>query len=273
MYDVNVTNKSDQHIYVRLKSCKLSSSNKSFDDELDSMVSTAGGIDGPRSSKIHVFLVRCGFHLIPPQRTKSFATVPLSSKPEGSHMYISLYAKSVLWIMDDEVDFRNFGCLFVTRDPLYSTFTYSADNPKPLWIRLNCYCISFPANAIKISSSPYEQCFGLSPNGMPCAVVSSLPPYNLLWQEGSGVCNFEGHILLDTGHQFYRVKRGDPMPLNAVIVGTSYTEGVLYLGKVDTIPCSISTENGKIKTFFYTTFNSRIESANGEILVLTNDAR
>lgn len=283
MYDVYVTNKSDQIIYLRLKPRELSStsaSNRSFDDELHSMVNTAGDIDGLRSSKIHAFLVRCGFHLIPPQRTKSFATVPLSSNHEGSHMYVSLFAESVLWIVDDEVDFRNFGCLFVKRDPPNvnprdSIFTYSADNPEPHWIRLNRFC-SFPANVIKISNSPYQRFFGRSPNGVPCAVIiSPLPPYIPLWKEGSGMDKIEGDILLDTGHQFYRVKRGDLVPPNAVIVGTSDTEGLLFLGRVGgAMPCSISTDqDGKIKTFFDSTFKPRFESANGEILVLTSDAR
>ena len=283
MYDVHVTNKSDQNIYLRLKPRELSSLNASFNNELQAMAKTAGGIDGLlRSSEIHAFLVSCGFQLIPPQMTESFATgnVPLSSNHQGSHMYLSLYAVSVLWIMDDEVDFRNFGCLFVKRDPpnvnpCYSRFTYSAVNPEPLWVTANCYG-PFPPKIIKISSSPLEQRFGRSPNGLPCAVISWLPPYSVQmcqsWIEGSGMSYTQGDILIDTGHQFYRVKRGDPVPLNAVIVGTSNTEGVLYLGRVGTIPCSISTEDGKIKKFFYSTFNLISESANGEILVLTSDA-
>lgn len=266
MYDVHVTNKSYQKIYLRLKPRELSSSNASFNKELHAMV----------KSEIHAFLVRWGFHLIPPQGTQSFVTgnVPLNSKDEGSHMYVSLYAESLLWIMDDEVDFRYFGCLFVKRDPLNASFTYSAANPEPLWVRANCL-FTFPPNAIKITSSPYEQFFGRSLNGMPCAVIFSLSPNNVRmchsWWEGSGVAYSEGDILLDTGHQFYRVKRGDPMPPNAVIFGTSDTEGVLYLGRVGTMPCSISTADGKIKAFSYSRFNLRFEIANGEILVLTSD--
>lgn len=266
MYDVHVTNKSYQKIYLRLKPRELSSSNASFNKELHAMV----------KSEIHAFLVRWGFHLIPPQGTQSFVTgnVPLNSKDEGSHMYVSLYAESLLWIMDDEVDFRYFGCLFVKRDPLNASFTYSAVNPEPLWVRANCL-FTFPPNAIKITSSPYEQFFGRSLNGMPCAVIFSLSPNNVRmchsWWEGSGVAYSEGDILLDTGHQFYRVKRGDPMPPNAVIFGTSDTEGVLYLGRVGTMPCSISTADGKIKAFSYSRFNLRFEIANGEILVLTSD--
>ena len=68
-------------------------------------------------------------------------------------------------------------------------------------------------------------------------------------------------------------KRGDPAPPNAVIVETSDTEGLLLLGRVGgTMPCSISTEDGKIKKFCYRTFNSRFESENGKILVLISDA-
>ena len=280
MYPVYVTNKSHRNIYVRLKPGELSTSNKNFHNELLEMVST-GEIEGHRTSKIHVFLVRYGFHVISPGKTLSFVTV-LRSEYERGHIYVSLYAESTLWIMDNEVDFRNFGCLFVTRDPpnvipCYSSFTYnySPVNPEPRWVRAND-SHSFPPNAIKISNSPHELFFGRSLNGVPCAVIfrlSNFGPMCHSWMEGSRMCYSEGDILLDTGHQFHRVKRGDPVPPNAVIVGTSDTEGLLFLGRVGgTMPCSISTEDGKIKKFCYPTFNSRFESENGEILVLTNDA-
>ena len=82
-----------------------------------------------------------------------------------------------------------------------------------------------------------------------------------------------GEILQATGHQLYRVKSGDPIPPNAVIVGVSGTEGSLYLGRGGgKIPCSVSTEDGKIKKFFYPTGDeTRFESSSGEILVLTKD--
>ena len=79
-----------------------------------------------------------------------------------------------------------------------------------------------------------------------------------------------GEILLETGH---RALSGDPVPPNAVNVGVSETEGSLFLVRVGgTIPCSISTENRKIKDFIYFKEGKK-QVENGEIMVLSNTAR
>ena len=58
------------------------------------------------------------------------------------------------------------------------------------------------------------------------------------------------------------------MPPNAVIGGVKEPEGSLYLGRIGgKTPCSISSEKGRIKSFFYGA--KKVKS--GEILVLTND--
>ena len=85
------------------------------------------------------------------------------------------------------------------------------------------------------------------------------------------VCDFDsGELLKDTGHEFVRAKTGDPMPPHAVVAGVSVPEGSLYLGRVGgNIPCSITTENGRIKSFCYG--SNKVQ--NGEILLLTDDPK
>ena len=277
MYNVYVTNKSENVVYVRLKSQELSSLNVNFHQELHTLVSKSD-VD---ESYIQTFLVRWGFRLIPPQETLSFATF----EPSGNCrtlMYASLFAASQLWVMDEEVDFLKFGCLFVRSVPVPNfkiIFTLSQVNPEPVWIKKSEKA-TFPENSIEAySDSGYSSpCyFGRSNHGMPCAVSVSNEACGT-WAEGDKTCHSSGHILQATGHQLYRVKSGDPLPPNAVVVGLSDTEGFLYLGRVEgrygrRPPCSVSTEDGKIKQFFYPTgVKTRFENACGEILVLTNDA-
>ena len=197
-------------------------------------------------------------------------------------MYASLFAASQLWVMDEEIDFLKFGCLFVRSVPVPNfkmIFTLSQVNPEPDWIRKYQKDI-FPENSIKAHSAGvlYDiGYFGRSNHGVPCAVSVSYKNCGT-WHEGDNKCHSSGDILQATGHQLYRVKSGDPLPPNAVVVGLSDTEGFLYLGRVEgsygsKVPCSVSTEDGKIKQFFYPTGDkTRFESACGEILVLTNDA-
>ena len=276
MYNVYVTNKSENVVYVRLKSQELSSLNVNFHQELHTLVSK-GDVD---ESYIQTFLVRWGFRLIPPQETQSFATFEPSGNC-GTLMYASLFAASKLWVMDEEVDFLKFGCLFVRSVPVPNfkiIFTLSQVNLEPVWITKFQKDI-FPENSIKAYSSVYKGIgyFGRSHHGVPCAVSVSNETCDT-WAEGDKKSHSSGDILQVTGHQLHRVKSGDPLPPNAVVVGLSDTEGFLYLGRVEgsygrKLPCSVSTEDGKIKQFFYPTREeTRFESACGEILVVTNDA-
>ena len=275
MYDVYVTNNQTENVYVRLKPQELSSVNPKFHQELHSLV-RQGEMD---KSYIQTFLVRWGFRLIPPRETMSFATVACSSSG-GTLMYASLYVRSQLWAMDEEVDFHKFGCLFVRSyytPPTVNTigsysFSFRQVNPEPVWIGAH-EGDNIPTNAIKSSSGLHVQYFGRSVYGVPCGVSVTANYKCSRWysQRGDQLAMTSGDILQATGHQLYRVKSGDPIPPNAVIVGVSGTEGSLYLGRVGgKIPCSVSTEDGKIKKFFYPTRGKTgFESSSGEILVLT----
>ncbi|KAM7449507.1 hypothetical protein ABFA07_002645 [Porites harrisoni] len=271
MYDVYVTSNQTEYVYVRLKPQELSSVNPKFHEELHSLV-RQGKMD---KSDIQTFLVRWGFRLILPRETVSFATAACSSSG-GTLMYASLYAQSELWAMDEEVDFHKFGCLLIRRDYKSSinsfSFSFRQVNPEPVWIGAH-EGDNIPTNAIKSSSGLQVEYFGRLVNGVPCGV--SVTPDNKCseWNSNSRyeLLQTSGEILQATGHQLYRVKSGDPIPPNAVIVGVSGTEGSLYLGRVGgKIPCSVSTEDGKIKKFFYLTGDKTdFESSSGEILVLT----
>ena len=275
MYDVYVTNDQTENAYVRLKAQELSSVNPKFHQELHSLV-RQGEMD---KSYIQTFLVRWGFRLIPPRETVSFATVACSSSG-GTLMYASLYARSELWAMDEEVDFHKFGCLFVrshnTPPTVNATgglsFSFRQVNPEPVWIRAH-EGDNIPTNAIKSSSGSEVEYFGRSEYGEPCGVSVTADNECSDWNSKTmyRFSQTSGEILQATGHQLYRVKSGDPIPPNAVIVGVSGTEGSLYLGRVGgKIPCSVSTEDGKIKKFFYPTGDETdFESSSGEILVLT----
>ena len=277
MYDVYVTNNQTENVYVRLKPQELSSVNPKFHQELHSLV-RQGEMD---KSYIQTFLVRWGFRLIPPRETVSFATAACSSSG-GTLMYASLYARSELWAMDEEVDFHKFGCLFVkshyklrtTKARGSFSFSFRQVNPEPVWIRAH-EGDNIPTNAIKSSSGSQVEYFGRSEYDEPCGVSVTANNKCSRWNSKMmyGILMPSGEILQATGHQLYRVKSGDPIPPNAVIVGVSGTEGSLYLGRVGgKIPCSVSTEDGKIKKFFYPTGDeTRFESSSGEILVLTKD--
>ena len=277
MYDIYVTNRSSDFVYVRVKSRELSFRNPKFHKELHSLLQRQGEMD---KLYIQTFLVRWGFRLIPPQQTLAFATAACSSS-RGTLMYASLYARSELWAMDEEVDFLKFGCLFVrshstwsaTMKPLKSSFSFRQVNPEPVWIgaRKND---PVPKFAIKASSGLSEEYFGRSVDGVPCGVSATLfrRRYDTCsrWNIAGRLPETSGDILQATDHQLYRVKTGDPVPPNAVIVGVISTLGSLYLGRVGgKEPCAITTENGKIKHFLLDKSVKRFAGA-GEILVLTN---
>ena len=277
MYDVYVTNNQTENVYVRLKPQELSSVNPKFHQELHSL-ERKGKMD---KSYIQTFLVRWGFRLIPPGETVSFVTAGCSSSG-GTLMYASLYARSELWAMDEEVDFHKFGCLFVkshyklrtTKARGSFSFSFRQVNPEPVWIRAH-NGDNVPTNAIKSFNSSEVEYFGRLVDGEPCGVSVTANNVCSGWNSKTvyGISMPCGEILQATGHQLYRVKSGDPIPPNAVIVGVSGTEGSLYLGRVGgKIPCSVSTEDGKIKKFFYSTGDETgFESSSGEILVLTKD--
>lgn len=206
MYNVYVTNKSENVVYVRLKSQELSSLNVNFHQELHTLVSK-GDVD---ESYIQTFLVRWGFRLIPPQETLSFATFEPSGNC-GTLMYSSLFATSQLWVMDEEVDFLKFGCMFVKSFPVPNSkiiFSLSQVNPVPVWF-VESQGNPFPENTIKAFSGfnrdDRGEYFGRSMDGVPCSVYATSDNKCGIWNEANMDTKTSGYILQATGHHFYQV--------------------------------------------------------------------
>ena len=269
MYDVYVTNNSEEVVYVRLKSQEISSINPTFHQELHKLV-RKGSTD---ESYIQTFLVRYGFKLIPYGETLSFSTVACSGRGVTRILYASLYARSELWVMDEEIDFLRFGCLFV-RSHFVSvrktSFSFRQVNPEPVWIGAQSGD-PVPPNIIKASSGLETEYFGRTKCGEVCGVSITANNKCSKWNRSVRTAYTSGDILKNTGHQLYRVKIGDPVPPNAVIVGLSSSLGSLYLGRVGgKVPCSVSAVDGKIKHFLLSNNVERHGTASGEILVLTN---
>ena len=146
------------------------------------------------------------------------------------------------------------------------TFHLSQANPQPVWV--TAYNENkLPSDFVKACPRYY---FGrlLDRGGTPYQVTvigSQIKQWNCAM---SGTLSTSGELLRDTGHKFVRAKAGDDVPPHGVISGVSEPEGSMYLGRIGgNVPCSITTEGGKIKNFLYGT--KKVQS--GEILVLTND--
>ena len=270
MYNVYVTNQSTHNVYIRLRRQTLSLENPKFHSQIEKFTVDKEHDVMQLTSGLNSFLVQMGFCMIPPQKTMSFT---IGTANDATRMYASLYALSKLWIMDYEVDYLNFGCLFVKSASVpgsEAVLFLNQANPEPVWTLADSGD-PLPANMIKAGSHESDEgfYFGRSNRGIPCRFTTNKNVCHL-WEIDSDDWISAGEILQDTGHQLLRALSGDPVPPNAVNVGVSETEGSLFLGRVGgTIPCSISTENGKIKHFIYFKQGEK-KVENGEIMVLTN---
>ncbi len=291
MYCIYVTNELELNVYVRLHRQTISSLNENFHQELEMPTGRvasrqgsarySGSQTGKTGTATNSYLVRWGFCTIPPGKTMSFA---VDVANDGTRMYASLYALSKLWIMDNEVNCVRYGCVFVKSDvhlasPLSAqtteTLYFRQANPEPVWMARKTGD-NFPGGIIKAGSNAVEGAlyYGRSSHDgtKPCTVTTKADkPDSVLvysWFSVNGVKLLNGELLKDTGHEFVRASRGDLVPPNAVIGGVSASEGTLYLGRVGgNIPCSVSTESGRIKFFcFYAGNAEQVQS--GEIMVL-----
>ena len=81
MYNIYVTNKSSDIVYVRLRPEEIASLNGNIHQDLHKR-SDDSEID---ESYVHRYLVRWGFCMIPPQKTLSF-TIGISRGHDGTRM-------------------------------------------------------------------------------------------------------------------------------------------------------------------------------------------
>ena len=256
MFSIYVTNKSLQNVYIRLQHEKLSATKPTFYHE----------VDNTKYVCVVGLLVQNGFCLITPNQTIPF---PTDQAVGGTRMYASLYAVSTLWIMDFEINCTSYGCQFIKSEEFNFKTIYKLyqANPEAFWLPAKGGNPLLFLNPVKVSPQNY---FGRlsAGDGTPCTVSTCGSQINA-WHTTSGFCFNTGELLIDTGHEFVRASAGDDLPPHGVISGVCEPEGSLYLGRIGgSMPCSISTEGGKIKSFLCGP--KKVQS--GEILVLTDAA-
>lgn len=211
-------------------------------------------------------LVRCGFCVIPPNSPVPF---PIDVRTEGPRKYASMCDsndQNKLWVMDYEMNCMSNGCLVVNSKSHPERACYpNQGNPEPQWLAAST---GNPLPAATIVKADSQVCFGRISNVGPCSVSVTGGGKLGMWVSIEGKHEAQsGEILLSLGHEFVRAKAGDLIPPHAVIAGITEPEGSLYFGRVGgNKPCSIISEDGKIKTFSYS--GTKVQS--GEILVLKN---
>ena len=269
MYNIYVTNQADENVYFRLRreTIRMFESANVFVSRVEEL-SKGEQESQANSSSLNSYLISMHFCIIPPQTTMSFTIGPVD---DSSAMWASLYARSKLWIMDYKVDYLNFGCLFVKQTSSLGAFYLIQANPEPVWISAK-KGDAVPDGIVKTGSSAtngFEYYVGRSILAIPCP-VASMNGQCSFWIPGGSKNEESGELLCDTGHQWIRASRGDPIPPNSVIVGVRGAEGSVFLGRVGSEPCSIITENGKIKDFCCFPLGQETRVENGEVIVLTN---
>ena len=260
MYSVYVVNKTACTVLVRLHRDKFSTTNSTFK-----------GVwpwKGDEAQENMNALVRCGFCVIPPNSPVPF---PIDVRSEGPRKYASMCeswsGQNKLWVMDYEMNCMSNGCLVVnSKHSLSERAVYlNQGNPEPQWFATST---GKPLPAGNIVKADSQVCFGRISGVGPCSVSVTGDGKPGLWVSIEGNCKApSGEILLSLGHEFVRAKAGDLVPPHAVIAGVAEPEGSLYVGRVGgNKPCSIISEDGKIKSFCYS--EKKVQS--GEILVLKN---
>ncbi|XP_068722500.1 uncharacterized protein [Montipora capricornis] len=272
MYDIYVTNQCVDNVYIRLHPQRINNLGVDIHQQWTGAVAD--------ESSLRAFLMRWEFCPIPPRIKPMPFVIGMDRNLDSSRrLFASLYANSKLRFIDKEVDYMNFGCLFI-RSTWGSTseevFYLTQENPEPVWLAAKTgdklperrYLIK--ADSEEINGAAY---FGRVHGRIPCIVTSSNDQCDK-WVGPDLDAFGSGALLKTNGHQWLRARSGDPVPPNSVIVGLSDTEGSLYLGRVGgNTPCSISSESGKIKQFFYCRHKKETRIENGELMVLTNDTK
>ncbi len=267
MYSIYVSNNFERNVYARLSSEKMQYS----DSYVQKIKEDIFDREGKEQQKEYIsFLALGGFCLIPPGNTLAF-----SKDNAAASMFVSVVCLSRVWIANFPFDPKVFGCLAIRNEK--GNVLVSPHNPKAVWM---------PARSgDKLSSDSIEA--GVGPRvddrlyfgrigsygGIPCTAVSTSGNLCSGWLIGGASSLHEsGYLLKNTVFELIRAKRGDPIPPNAVMTGMPEADGSLYVGRVGgSIPCYITSEDGKIKCFVYvlTLFDKEKRVGNGEIMMLT----
>ena len=269
MYSFYFTNKLQHVVYCRLSEEKLKLDDgyvqKMKEEILDINVNEIYVVPKEYISA----LALCGFCMISPGKTHAF-----SVQNATSLVYASIVYASTVWVANFPFDPKMYGCVAISPEILSNrtSIVVSPYNPEAVWLQAKTGD-QLPSDIIKAGIGRYNEhlYFGRkagADGGIPCAVASNGSLCNTWLMVGS-VTHESGELLKNTGFELIRAKRGDPIPPNAVMTGVREDDGSLFVGKVGgTIPCYVTTEDGKIQSFVYG-FDKEKRVANGEVMVLT----
>ncbi|XP_078361295.1 uncharacterized protein LOC144645599 [Oculina patagonica] len=272
MYSIYVTSKLDFFVYMRLSVEKMPTAD-SYAQKIKKEI-VEGNLH-PLANQSLFVLALGGFCLITPGKTHAFLVENVAAP-----VYVSVVYRSTVWVANFPLDPKMYGCIAI-RSVFYQlgdleddeNIVVSPYNPEAVWLPAKTRD-KLPSDIIKagVGRSDNEHLyFGRKASmygGIPCAVTSNGSLCNM-WSMAGSVTFESGELLKNTAFELIRAKRGDPIPPNAVMTGVTEADGSLYVGRVGgSIPCHITTEDGKIQCFVYG-FNKEIRVANGEVMVLT----
>ncbi len=261
MYSIYVTNKLDYFVYMRLSVAKQG---RSF-----CYVERIMKADTLSNEYISEMALD-GFCVIPPGKTRAFLVENVAAP-----VYVSVVTSSTVWVNNFSFDPTMYGCMAISSEALPNgkNIAVTPYNPEAGWLSAKTGD-QLPSDIIKagVGRSDNEHLyFGRKASmygGIPCAVTSDGSLCNK-WLMAGNVTYESGEYLKNTGFELIRAKRGDPIPPNAVMSGVTEADGSLSVGRVGgTIPCYVTTEDGKIQCFVYG-LDKETRVANGEIMVLT----
>lgn len=266
MYSIYVTNKLDKKVYIRL-SMEKTQDGDSYVQKIKEDVLSARPSSYELSNQRICFLVLGGFCSISPGKTRAFPVENVEAP-----LYVSVVEGSSLAVQMVNFPFnpKMHGCMAILSD---SNIVVSPHNPEAVWLPAKTGD-QLPSGIIKAGVGRYNEdlYFGRKASingGIPCAVTSNGKLCNM-WLMAGNVTHESGELLKNTGFELIRAKRGDPVPPNAVMTGVTEADGSLFVGRVGgSIPCHITTDNGKIQCFVYG-LDKEKKVANGEVMVLTH---
>lgn len=219
------------------------------------------------------FLTIGGFCFIAPEGT---LTLPVENAATSLYISVVCVQLSPVGLVNFPFDPKMYGCISIKL--CGGGIVLLPYNPKPVWFPNRSGDIlptDFTVSDAGVGRSVNERLYfgrsllDLDDGGIPCAVTSSGNCRTWIIPGLGKFSKERGDLLKNTGFELIRAKRGDLVPPNAVMAGVTAAEGSLFVGRVGgSIPCYITTEDGKIQCFVYG-FQELETVPNGEIMVLT----
>jgi len=275
MYNIYINNHSGAAAYVRLSSEKMQNSDSYVQKLKEAIVDTTEVKE--LAEEYATFLAIGGFCFILPEGTLPF---PVENAATPLYIYVVCKEGLISFLFDPKM----YGCISIKLSVcriMGLKIVLLPYNPKAVW---------FPAKSgdelptdlaveAGVGRNDKERLyFGRSNmtswtlgelGGIPCAVTTSSGKCRT-WMVGEDSGYKNGDLLKNTGFELIRATHGDPVPPNAVMTGVTQANGSLFVGRVGgSIPCYITTENGKILYFVYGLEEKKFYVNNGEVMVLT----